>query len=77
MANVKYTVKSLSIFIWPFIAVLVFQKLHSSIIIYSAYGDQTASELRGQRCLSLKHQRSFPQPERFTEPLGALHALLD
>ena len=57
----------------------LFPKLHPSIIISSAYGDQTASDLRRERRLSLRHQRAciIPQPERFTEPLGALHALLD
>lgn len=61
-----------------FVAVALFLGLHA-IIIFGTYGDQTASELRAQRCLSLKHQsvRIVGQPPLCAEPLGALHALLD
>lgn len=39
----------------------------TSIIIYSIHGNQTASELRRERCLSLKHQRVY------LSPASALH----
>lgn len=69
----------LSVPVVSFIVALLIQKLHTSIIIYRAHGDQAASELRGETCLSLGHQSAciISQLERFTEPLGASHALLD
>lgn len=42
---------------WRDPLLFVLWKLYTSVIIYSTYDDQTASELRAQRCLSLKHQR--------------------
>lgn len=61
-----------------FLVAALLLSLHA-IVIFVTYGRQTASELRGQRCLSLKHQsvRIARQPQLCAVPLGASHALLD